>query len=62
MTDQQKLLVAYFSEEPEHHLGVTMHEVVSMLYQLGVKHRQLANEQPVGSTTDVGAGKPPVPS
>ena len=52
MTDHQKLLVAYFSEDTEHHHdGVTMQEVVSMLYRLGAKHRQLANEPLVVAAT-----------
>ena len=34
MTDHEKLLVAYFSEDPKPHPGdVTMQEVISMLYQ-----------------------------
>ena len=57
MTDEQKLLVAYFSEETEHNLGVTMQEVVSMLSQLGARHRELANEQPVVSTTVIGGAE-----
>jgi hypothetical protein len=45
MTHHQRLLVAYFSEAPEdRHRGVTIQEVVGMLYELGAKHRQLASE------------------
>jgi hypothetical protein len=52
MTDHERLRVAYFSEDTEHrHGGVTMQEVVSMLYQLGAKHRQRANEPLVVATT-----------
>ena len=38
-------LAVYFSEATEHHHdGVTMQEVVSMLYRSGAKRRQFANE------------------
>jgi hypothetical protein len=51
MTDHERLVVAYFSDDTEHgYGGITMQEVVSLLYELGAKPRQLADERRVAAT------------
>ena len=45
MTDNQKLLIALFAHEtPRGRRGVTVDEVVTMLYELGAEYRQRASE------------------
>ena len=52
MTDHEKLLVAYFSDDTERDRGdVTMQEILNMLHESGARYRQRATELSVLATT-----------